>query len=224
MVTGITESAGPPPETLAELMERLGDVPLERIRLRPPPGTATEEDVLAALDSPRKRLCELVHGVLVEKAMGTREALLAVLIAHFLWNYLEIHDLGIALGADGALRLVPGLVRIPDVCFISWTRLPQGKLPPERIARLAPDLAVEVLSEGNTRKEIQLKIRDYFLAGAQLVWVVYPKTQTAEVYTSPTRRRRVGKNQALEGGPVLPGFRLPLRELFARAERRGGVS
>ena len=69
-----TPAEAPEEGTLAELLHRLGDVPLDRIRLRPPPGTATEEDVLRARDSVQKRLCELVERVLVEKAMGTRES------------------------------------------------------------------------------------------------------------------------------------------------------
>jgi hypothetical protein len=69
----------PPDESLADLVERLGGIPLDRIRMRPPPGTATEEDVLAALEAPRKRICELIDGVLVEKAMGYSESVLILL-------------------------------------------------------------------------------------------------------------------------------------------------
>src|SRR4051812_6165097 len=90
----------PPAENLAELVEQLGDIPLERNRLRPAPGTATETDVIAALDGPRKRLCELVDGVLVEKPMGTPEAILATILSHLLWDYLEENDLGVVAGAD----------------------------------------------------------------------------------------------------------------------------
>ena len=118
------------------------------------------------------------------------------------------------------LRILPNQVRIPDVSFISWDRLPEGKLPPEPIARLAPDLAVEVLSPSNTKGEMDRKLKDYFAAGVRLAWLIDPPSQTAEVYTSPTEVRHVGKNQALDGGDVLPGFRLPLKQLFARAERR----
>ncbi len=209
----------PTAETLAELLERLGNVPPDRIRTRPAPGTATEQDVIDALEADRKRLCELVDGVLVEKAMGTKESLVAVVIAHRLWSFLEQHDLGLVIGADGPLRLLPGLVRFPDVSFISWGRLPEG-LPDEAIAGVVPDLAVEVLSSSNTKGEIQRKLRDYFLSGVQLVWILNPKTETAEVYTRPDRKRRVGKTGSLDGGDVVPGFLLPLQELFARANRR----
>jgi Uma2 family endonuclease len=118
------------------------------------------------------------------------------------------------------MRLWIGRVRIPDVSFISWDRLPRGELPDEAIDGVVPDLAVEVLSRGNTAKEMQRKLREYFEAGVRLVWFVYPKTQTAEVYTSPTEMRRIGKSQSLDGGEVLRGFKLPLTKLFAHARRR----
>jgi Uma2 family endonuclease len=208
------------PENMQELMARLGDVPLERVRLRPPLGTATEADVLAAEREPRKRLCELIDGVLVEKAMGTREAILASLLGYFLWEFVRPRGLGVVLGADGMLRLFPGRVRIPDVSFVSIDRLPEGELPADAIAELAPNLAVEVLSKSNTPKEIELKLRDYFQSGAELVWVIRPQTQTAEVYTSSEAKRLVSRNQSLEGGKVLPGFKLPLKKLFAPPGRK----
>lgn len=209
-----------PDETLADLVDQLGGIPLNRIRLRPAPGTATEDDLIALLEAPRKRICELVDGVLVEKAVGTKEGLLAGLIIHFLWDYLEEDDLGVVIGADGPLRLWLGLVRIPDVSFVSWDRIPGGRFPDTPIASLIPNLAVEVLSEGNTKKEMDRKVREFFRAGVQLVWLIEPKTQSAKVYTSPTKVRRVTKEQTLDGGHVLPGFILSLQDLFARAQRR----
>ena len=111
---------------------------------------------------------------------------------------------------------MPGLVRIPDVAFISWERLP-GKVvvPDEAIPDLAPDLAVEVLSEGNTKEEMERKLKDYFFAGVRLVWYIDLKKRTAEVYTSPDQGVTLTEGQTLDGGEVLPGFRLPLRQLFA---------
>jgi Uma2 family endonuclease len=207
-------------ETFADLLHQIGDVPLDRIRLRPAPGLATEKDVVAAREGPERRLCELVDGVLVEKAMSTRESLLAVLLAHLLWDFLEEEDLGLVLGADGALRLRLGLVRIPDVSFIPWSRLPGGELPDDPIAGVVPTLAVEVLSENNTKAEMDRKLREYFAAGVRLVWFIEPDTQTATVYSSPTKARRIEKDGSLEGGKVLPGFTLVLKDLFARARRR----
>jgi Uma2 family endonuclease len=209
-------------ETLDELLDQLGNIPANRIRLQPLAGTATEKDVLAAEGLPRKRLCELVDGVLIEKPMAAKESLLAIEVARQMGNFVHEHDLGAVLGESGMLRLRPGLVRIPDVSFISWEQMPGGVFPDAPIAALVPDLAVEVLSRSNTPAEMDLELRNWFFHGTRLVWIIDPKTQTAESYTSPTDRRKVGKNQALDGGDVLPGFRLSLKELFAslRHKRR----
>ena len=208
------------PETFADLLKLIGDVPLERIRARPAPGTATEKDVIANNESRRKPSCELVDGVLVEKAMGAKESMMACYIIQLLLNFLEDKDLGIVLGADAAMRLLPGLVRIPDASFVSNERLIDGDLPDAPLPDLVPDLAVEVLSKSNTKKEIKRKLRDYFLCGVRLAWVLQPKTQTAEIYTSPTDVRRFDKDQMLDGGDVLPGFTLPLRRVFDGNKRR----
>lgn len=209
-------------DNLAELMEQLGGVPLERILMQPPPGTATEKDVLAAERQPRKRLCELIEGVLVEKAMGIRESSLAVFLAHMIHEFLGDDPSGIILGADGMIRTFPDQVRIPDVSFISWERLPNDEVPNQGISRIVPNLAVEVLSPGNTKAEIDRKLRDYFLAGVELAWVIDPKTQTAKSYTTPEDVQRIGKAGSLDGGSVLPGFRLPLKHLFASLRRPRG--
>jgi Uma2 family endonuclease len=116
------------PSTIAELLEQLGNIPPARIRLRPPPGLATEADVLALHDH-EDRLYELVDGILVEKAMGFRESFLAMALAKFVGNFLDQNPLGIVAGEAGMLRLAPGLVRIPDVSFISWGRLPGEDRP-----------------------------------------------------------------------------------------------
>ena len=209
----------PPVATLADLLARLGHVPPERIRLEPAPGTATEADVLVRPGG-EKRLCELVDGVLVDKPLGYYESLLAALLIGFLGRFLDEHDLGIVLGADGTLRLAPGLVRLPDVSFISWTRFPGRRLPREPIPDLAPDLAVEVLSRRNTEPEMARKLGEYFAAGCRLVWYVLPDDRAVRVYTGPTAVRVLREDDVLDGGAVLPGFRLAIREWFDRAGPR----
>ena len=106
---------------------------------------AAEEDLLREQDG-NKRLCELVDGVLVEKPLATYESRLAFVLAAMLETFLYETGLGIGLGEAGFLRLAFGLVRAPDVSFISWERFPGRKRPPDRIFRVAPDLAVEILS------------------------------------------------------------------------------
>jgi Uma2 family endonuclease len=209
-------------ETVAELLAHLGDIPADRVLWKPFPGTATEQDVIEAEARSDKRLCELVDGTLVEKAMGQYEARLALVIGYFIETYLDSHDVGICYGADAMLRIVPGRVRLPDVSFVSWDRLPNRELPAEAIADLVPDLAVEVLSVSNTRREMEGKRRDYFRGGARLVWEIDPRTQSARDYTDPDQFQEIGPDGSLEGGEVLPGFVLPLQQLFARAGRQRG--
>jgi Uma2 family endonuclease len=206
-------------ETLADLHERLGRVPLHRIRCHPAPGTATEADVLVYPHG-EKRLYELVDGVLVEKPMGYYASLLAALLIRFLGRFLDVHDLGVVLGADATLQLAPGLVRLPDVSFIAWERFPNRELPAEPIPALVPDLVVEILSAGNTAAEMERKLQEYFSAGVRLVWYVYPEQQVVHVYTSPRDVRIFQAAEPLDGGTVLPGFRLTIQEWFARAGRR----
>jgi Uma2 family endonuclease len=209
-------------DNFAELLHQLGDVPLERIRLEAPPGMATEKEVLALRAGSERRLCELVDGVLVEKAMSTKASLLTTVVIQRLWNFLEKENLGVVLGADGMIRTFPDQVRIPDVSFISWDRYPSEEVPDEGISSFVPNLAVEVLSPGNTKAEIDRKLRDYFLAGVELAWVINPKTQTAKAYTSPEDVVPIGKTGSLDGGAVLPGFRLTLKQLFACLRRPRG--
>jgi Uma2 family endonuclease len=206
------------PAKLADLIAQLGGVSPKRIWLEPLPGTATEKDYLAAQKYPRGKLLELVDGVLVEKAVGTRESLLGGLILHWVWEYLFRHKIGKALPGDAALRLMPGLVRVPDVSFIAKAQLPGGKFPKTLLASLYPDLAIEVLSKGNTRGEIARKLRDYFLAGTRLAWVIDPKRETAKVYHAPDDFLEVAKGGVLDGEAVLPGFQLNLHDLFAEAD------
>src|SRR4051794_29469890 len=113
-------------DTLADVLESLGRIPASRVLLKPVPGTATEDDVIALLEGPNKRLCELIDGVLVEKDMETRESLLAGFIFRKVGDFVDEHDLGETLPGDGALRLLRGLIRYPDVCFIGWDRMPDG--------------------------------------------------------------------------------------------------
>lgn len=205
--------------TLADMLTHLGGIPLERIRTYPPPGMATEEGVLQS-KSRSNRICELIDGVLVEKTMGYLESLVAVMIIQRLGSFVETHDLGIVLGPDGTLRILPNQVRIPDVSFIGWDQFPNRELPGEPILARAPDLAVEVLSVGNTEGEMQRKLHDYFTAGVRLVWYIDPRTRTAKSYTAEDQCTDLNERQSLSGGEVLPGLELPLKDLFAKAGRQ----
>jgi Uma2 family endonuclease len=77
-------------------------------------------------------------------------------------------------------------------------------------------LAVEILSPSNTTREMRLKVREYFESGVRLVWIIDPVKRTAEVYSAPEVKRSLTESGTLDGGDVLPGFRLPLAKLFER--------
>jgi Uma2 family endonuclease len=204
--------------TVADLLQHFGPILFTRIRHDPVPGSATERDVIE-IERQEGRLYELVNGVLVEKAMGYAESVLAGWLLTSLNVFLGKNNLGIAAGADGMLRLTSGLVRIPDVSFISWERLPGRRIPREPLPALAPDLAVEVLSANNTKEEMERKLREYFAAGVVLVWYIDPRKRTVRVYTSPDHSKLLRGKQILDGAPVLRGFAMPLPELFK--ERTG---
>ena len=202
---------------LADLLRDLGDIPPERVWMTPPPGTATEKDVIEA-EAKYHRLCELVDGTLVEKAMGFREGREAVVLGAIFENYADEYeyDFGIVCGADGALRIMPKLVRIPDVSLVFWDRLPNRELPSAPIPELVPNLAVEVLSEGNTPTEMKRTLREYFEAGVQQVWFVDGKARTFEIFTSPRKSQIFSGKQTIKGGKFLPGFELTVEAFFNR--------
>lgn len=207
--------------TVADLLERLGNVPASRVRLQPPPGQATERDVLE-IHARTKRLFELVDGVLVEKAMGLRESFLAVYIAQLLWAFVRPNRLGIVTGEAGMMRLEFGRVRMPDVAFVSWTQLPNRRIPAEPVPDLYPDLAIEILSESNTAAEMEIKRHNYFEAGTTLVWQIDPRSRTAEVFVAPRESTRLDGTGILDGGSVLPGFTMALADLFGELDRDMG--
>jgi len=210
-------SNSPTPKTIADLLAQLGDVPANRVRLLPIPGTATAKDVVG-VEAREDRLCELVQGTLVEKVMRFDESVLNGLLCAFLANHVRPRKLGILTNASGMFRLKPGLIRIPDIAFLSKARYRRGKRPKGPIAKIAPDLVVEIISKGNTKTEMRWKLREYFEAGVLLVWYVDAKSHTVQVFTAVDRSVTLGEDETLDGGNVLPGFRLPLSQLFAEAD------
>ncbi len=207
--------------TIADVRARLPGFPLNRIRVCPTPGTATEQDVLQA-EARTGRICELIDGTLVEKVMATYESMLAFALAYFIQRYLDANNLGALAVGDGLLKILPGQIRAPDVSFIRWERLPGDESSRPAIYPIAPDLAVEILSQGNTAREMKRKLRDYFQAGVRLVWYIEPKARTARAYTAAREWTEIGPHGSLSGGEVLPGFELPLARLFARVKRPRG--
>lgn len=202
-------------EDVGELLERLGNIPPERVCMDPLPGTATEADLLQKHGRPRK-LYELVEGTLVEKPMGRPEAFLALELGALLRAFVNERDLGFCTGADDLIELMPKLVRGPDVCFVAWGKGTERTIDTDAISKRVPDLVVEVLSPSNSRGEMARKRKEYFFAGIRLVWEIDPRKRTAEVFSAPDESTAITAGGSLDGGDVLPGFRLPLAKLFEK--------
>jgi Uma2 family endonuclease len=218
-----TEQLDPPRTAMAPKYDNaqqwhddLGDVPLSRIVFDPWPGTATEEDLLQLVERD-KRLCELIDGTLVDKPVGMEESFIAAIIIRILGNFVSDRKLGSISGEAGTLRLVSSnRIRIPDVAFFTRERLAARPIPRPKVPRMAPDLAVEVLSEDNTAVEMSQKLREYFGSGTRLAWIVDPPTRSVAVYTSPERiDRTLAAADTIDGGDVLPGFSCAVADFFA---------
>ncbi|QOV92413.1 Uma2 family endonuclease [Humisphaera borealis] len=203
--------------TVADLLERLGDIPAHRVRLHPSPGSATEQDVID-IEAREGRLFELVDGTLVEKGMGYWESILGVAISAALHAFVRPRKLGYVAMSDGMMRILPGQVRMPDVSFTSRERFPAGAFPREPIPTASPDLAVGILSESNTPKEMARKRQEYFQSGTKLVWMVDPALRQVAVYTDADTFKVYDTTQTIDGGDVLPGFALELGTLFSQLD------
>jgi Uma2 family endonuclease len=211
---------GSPFRTISEVQARLGDVPPERILTYPAPGTATALDLLDSTITGGRGV-ELVDGILVEKPMGYEEDSIGFWIGVQLFNFAAVENLGKFGGAQGMVRIRGVLVRTPDLSFTRWDSVPDpNELDqlPGPFLEVAPDLVVEVLSEGNTPREMQIKLGEYAAAGVKLVWYVDPDAKTVTVYPKGKERGKKVLTEAdtLDGGKVLPGFALPVKDIFAR--------
>ncbi|MGH7556734.1 MAG: Uma2 family endonuclease [Gemmatimonadota bacterium] len=159
--------------------------------------------------------CELVRGEVVrEPPAGYEHGRLANRILHLLTSFVEERGLGEVLASETGFVLFeePPTVRAPDAAFVAGGRIPSPA--PPGYGRLAPDLAVEVVSPSNTVADIHAKVMDYLDAGSRLVWVMDPSTRSVTAYRSRKRIRLLTEGDELDGEDVLPGFRMPLAEVF----------
>ncbi|MGH7570379.1 MAG: Uma2 family endonuclease [Gemmatimonadota bacterium] len=160
-------------------------------------------------------LLELVRGRLVREARpGGEHGVLAGELVGRLHYHVGKHGLGRVVTETGFLLAEdPPTVRGPDAAFISAERYPKTGAP-KGFWRIAPDLAVEIVSPSNSATEIQEKVLEYLEAGASLIWVVDPGVRTVTVFRSRTDVRVLTQEETLEGADVLPGFQLSISDLF----------
>ena len=157
---------------------------------------------------------ELSEGeLLIMSPAGGEHGVVASRLDRKIGNFVDEYDLGYVTAAETGYILAtnPDTLRAPDVGFVQKSRLPDGL--PQGYIPLAPDLAVEVVSPNDQADEIQRKTGEYLRHGTRLVWVVYPRTKSVVVHTAE-KAITVSGDDMLDGGAVLPGFSLPVAELF----------
>ena len=156
---------------------------------------------------------ELVRGMVVrEPAPGEVHAVVDLNLAAAMHGFVREQRLGRVLtNAAFVLNGTPPTVRVPDIAFVQRSRL--HREPQPEILHMAPDLAVEILSPRNRKAEIRDKLADYFGAGVRLVWIVDPARHTVEVHRQSGTMVLTGRD-ILHGEDVIPGFTLPVKEIF----------
>lgn len=160
---------------------------------------------------------ELVRGELVQMTpAGARHGAVAGRLGAILGTFAAQNGLGEVFAAETGYLLSrsPDTVRAPDVSFVAANRIPPAGLP-EGFVPFAPDLAVEVLSPGDTFAEVLAKVQDYLAAGTRAVWVVDPRSRTVSVYRAGGALEVLTESQELDSGDILPGLRISLARLFA---------
>jgi len=159
---------------------------------------------------------ELVKGELLTMPLaGEERGVLIVNVAVPLALHVRRNDLGIVYGAETGFQIEsnPDTVLGPDIAFVSKDRLKENGISSGyRLG--APDLAVEVISPRDSSKRVEQKVQRWLAGGALTVWTVDPKTRTVKVYQSMSSVTVLGETEVLTGGTLLPGFKLPVAEIF----------
>jgi Uma2 family endonuclease len=159
---------------------------------------------------------ELVRGEIRRMpAAGSEHGAVIMNIGTPLDQFVKANSLGVVFGAETGFKIAsePDTVRAPDLAFVRRERIPEEGIP-RGFWPGAPDLAVEVVSPGDTYTEVEEKVHDWLNAGTRMVLVLNPRTRTVAVYTSHTDVVRLTESDTLDGGEVLPGFTCRVAELF----------
>jgi Uma2 family endonuclease len=166
--------------------------------------------------APLDSLYEVIDGRRVEKPPMAADAVwIASVLVRILGGFAHANQLGRVV-AEMLFNLGAGRrQRRPDAAFVSYPRWPRERpITKDDAWEVVPDLAIEVISPSNTAGAMQRKVREYFEAGVRRVWVIYPEEHLIQVYSSPREVRGLGDGDELDGEDILPGFRLPVAELF----------
>ena len=201
----------PPIRTAREVAAALG-VSADRLIVTPAPGSATEADCARC-----ERPTELINGTLVEKSVNYFSSKVAMQIVGLLFVYLRENPIAEVSGPDGSVRMNGGNLRLPDIAVTRLDRVPSDRR--ERTLSVGPDLAIEVLSPGNTAQEMSAKRAEYFASGVTEVWELDPLKKTGRVFRENECVRVLSAEDSFEGGDILPGLTVSISEVLNAAER-----
>lgn len=177
----------------------------------------TDEELLSLPDDMKK--CEIIKGELVVSPAGIEHEEIGVRLIIALGTYIRKQKLGIVCGSSAGYWMKDKTSFLsPDVLFITKERLKGEKRAPKKFFDGAPDLVVEILSPSDTVERLHEKIVEYFDNDARLIWVLNPEEQVVLVYHTPQPDKLLRMNDALDGEDIVPGFSMPVSELFAELE------
>jgi Uma2 family endonuclease len=183
------------------------------MNMKPTTVLMNPDDLLAMPDGDKY---ELVNGIPVEKQMGAESGEITMALSAFLVAFVRQHKLGHAYDSQTGYQCFadnPNLVRKPDISFVARGRLPGDKSPKGHI-KIAPDLAVEVVSPNDLYEEVEAKVNEFLAAGVKLVWVVSPGSKTVLVRRPDDTCSLLREAGELSGEGVVPGFTCKVAELF----------
>jgi Uma2 family endonuclease len=179
--------------------------------------TPLAPEAISLSASDLEKFYEIVDGQRVDKMpVGTFPTLVVSILSQKLGHHARANGLGrVVFHMLFDLNLESRTMRRPNVAFASYERWPRGrKVDSKESIDVIPDLAIEVIRSRDTACELLRKIKDYFEAGVLRVWVVYPADRLVYIYESPKKVTILGEGDDLDGGDLLPGFKLSLAELF----------
>ncbi len=162
---------------------------------------------------------EVIDGRVVRRTTGFRETRLASVLHELLAPVVRASGVGESYVDAGFLIPPRNKGRKPDVSVLTFDRWPKGRAFPDGdFIPVVPDLAVEVVSPNDTAREVYAKVREYLRGGVRVVWLVYPDEAEVHVRTAAGDDRTLTRDDTLTADPVVPGFALPLSDLFPPAD------
>ena len=168
------------------------------------------------LRKPWMNPCELVGGRIVRMTpTNPTHGRIEVNVAVALSRFVRTQNLGVVMAGEVGVFTTrnPDTVRAPDVLFLSHAR-DAGRTRGDGFLEVAPDLVVEILSPTDRPDTVRRKLDEYLAAGVRLAWVIDPAARTVHVHPASGEPRSLAAGDVLAGADVLPGFALPLDEIF----------